>query len=132
MDPKQPLPSLPVDLAQQPVNGLPPVSQAVPATNSQPIDASVLPGLSPAGPVADDKMSAINPSPVAGQPQKHSPHAPATAEDVDLIEKEWVVKAKQIINSTSGNPNQQSSEISRFKADYLKTRYSKDLKVSDQ
>ncbi len=60
-----------------------------------------------------------------------SQYSPKIADDVDLIEKEWVTKAKMIINNTRGNPNEQNKELSRFKADYLKTRYSKDLKVND-
>jgi hypothetical protein len=57
--------------------------------------------------------------------------APAVADDVDLIEKEWVEKAKAIIAQTKADPNQQSKDINRFKADYLKTRYSKDIKVNE-
>src|SRR5688572_5767855 len=51
---------------------------------------------------------------------------PAVADDHDLIEKEWVVKAKQIVASTREDPHAQSRELSRFKADYLKKRYNKD------
>lgn len=69
-------------------------------------------------------------NPVA-QTGKLSQYSPGIAEDIDLIEKEWVLKAKAIVNNTQGNPSAQSSEISRFKADYLKTRYSKDMKVND-
>jgi len=64
--------------------------------------------------------------------QKHSQHSPVVADDVDLIEKEWIVKAKAIIEKTSDNPALQNVEINKFKADYLKTRYSKDLKVNEK
>jgi len=55
---------------------------------------------------------------------------PSWAGDTDLIEKEWVIKAKAIVERTKDDPYQQKSEISRFKADYLKKRYNKDIKVS--
>lgn len=80
-------------------------------------------------PISDPTMQNTAALPIAAQ--KISPHSPALADDVDLIEKEWVVKAKAIIKNTRDNPNEQTKEISKFKADYLKTRYSKDLKISE-
>lgn len=52
---------------------------------------------------------------------------PAIADDNDLIEKEWVVRAKQIVSSTHNDPYQQNRSIMRLRADYLKKRYNKDL-----
>ncbi len=57
---------------------------------------------------------------------------PAVAADDDLIEKEWVDKAKQIISSTDGDPAQREKEISRLQADYLKKRYGKELGASPE
>lgn len=56
---------------------------------------------------------------------------PAIADDNDRIEKEWVVKAKQIVNSNRDNPYNQSKEITVFKADYMKKRYNKVIKISE-
>ena len=56
---------------------------------------------------------------------------PQIAEDNDLIEKEWVEKAKQIVEHTKHDPHLQSKEMNHMKADYLKKRYNKDLKLSD-
>lgn len=56
---------------------------------------------------------------------------PLVAEDSDLIEKEWVVKAKQIVAATREDPHLQNKEMSRFKADYLKKRYNKDIKLEE-
>lgn len=53
------------------------------------------------------------------------------AEDTDLIEKEWVVRAKAIVANTQDNPHQQTKDMSRFKADYVKKRYNKELKVTE-
>ena len=52
--------------------------------------------------------------------------------DVDVIEKEWVAKAKAIVDSTRNDPNLQSKELSKFKAEYLKHRFNKDMKLSDE
>lgn len=57
---------------------------------------------------------------------------PAVAADNDLIEKEWVIKAKQIVEQNREDPYAQIREINRFKADYLKKRYNKDLKVNEE
>lgn len=57
---------------------------------------------------------------------------PAIAEDSDLIEKEWVIKAKHIVDQTKDNPRLQNQQITRLKADYMKRRYSKDLKVEQE
>lgn len=72
--------------------------------------------------VADD-FDAVPVTPVAGS-------TPAIADDADLIEQEWVDKAKEIVARTKDDPYQQNKEISRVKADYLKKRYNKDLKIS--
>jgi hypothetical protein len=57
---------------------------------------------------------------------------PAVATDNDLIEKEWVTKAKEIVEKTKHDPHLETKEISLFRADYLKKRYNKELKVAEQ
>jgi hypothetical protein len=59
------------------------------------------------------------------------PTAALIADDVDLIEKEWVNKAKAIVDSTKDDPYKQNKELNRVKADYIKKRYNKDLMVSE-
>lgn len=74
-----------------------------------------------------------NPGPAPIQtPQSNLTNAPVSADDVDLIEKEWVTKAKQIVSATKNDPYTQNREISKFKADYLKKRYKKDIKVEKE
>lgn len=51
------------------------------------------------------------------------------AADIDLIEKEWVEKAKAIVARTHGDPYTQNKEINKIKADYIKKRYNKDIKL---
>jgi hypothetical protein len=56
---------------------------------------------------------------------------PLIAEDTDLIEKEWVDKAKEIVERTKNDPHLQNQEMSKIKADYLKKRYNKEIKVTE-
>lgn len=57
---------------------------------------------------------------------------PAAAADDDLIEKEWVDKAKQIISETHDDPAARERQVSRLQADYLKKRYGKHLGASEE
>lgn len=82
-------------------------------------------------PVADDAPLPSPPAQQKAQPQVPTDDHPAIADDADLIEKEWVDKAKEIVTRTSQDPYTQNKEITRMKADYLKKRYNKDVKVSE-
>lgn len=55
---------------------------------------------------------------------------PAIADDVDLIEKEWIKKINSIIASTKNNPYEQSRQLALLKMDYLQKRYNKVIKLS--
>ena len=74
---------------------------------------------------------ATMPDPAAQPVGSLSAGAPPIAEDADLIEKEWVIKAKEIVAQTAHDPHLQNKEINRFKADYLKKRYNKEIKLSE-
>jgi len=54
-----------------------------------------------------------------------------TADDVDVIEKEWVNKAKRIVSATKDDPHNQEKEVSKLQADYLMKRYNKKVKLSE-
>jgi hypothetical protein len=56
---------------------------------------------------------------------------PDVADDQDLIEKEWVSKAKQIVEKTRNDPYQQSQELTVFKSEYMQKRYNKSIKMSE-
>lgn len=56
---------------------------------------------------------------------------PTIAADDDLIEKEWVDKAKRIIAETKDDPYKREQEVNKLQADYLRKRYGKELGVSD-
>ncbi len=52
---------------------------------------------------------------------------PAVANDDDLIEKEWVEKAKKILAETKDDPYRREQEVNRLQADYLQKRYGRTL-----
>jgi hypothetical protein len=52
---------------------------------------------------------------------------PATANDNELIEKEWVDKAKKVIAETKDDPYRREREVSKLQADYLFKRYGRKL-----
>ena len=68
-------------------------------------------------------MPAVNPAAVRS--------APATAEDLDIIEPEWIGKAQHVIAQTGADPFTMANELNALKADYLKKRYGKDVKAGD-
>lgn len=69
-------------------------------------------------------------APAGAAPAATQGQALLTKDDGDLIEKEWVDKAKQIVERTRDDPFRQSEELTVFKADYMKKRYGKTIKVS--
>ncbi|HSW85801.1 MAG TPA: hypothetical protein VLF79_04335 [Candidatus Saccharimonadales bacterium] len=88
-------------------------------------------------PVVNQSQSQpINPTqstaPVAAAPLSNSQTDDLIADDADLIEKEWVDKAKAIVAQTKDDPHLQNQEITKVKTDYLKKRYNKDIKLVDK
>ena len=53
------------------------------------------------------------------------------ADDLDLIEKEWVDKAKTIVTQTRNDPYSQNKELNKFKATYMQKRYNKEIKTDE-
>lgn len=74
------------------------------------------------------------PQPVPAQPVPQvaaDDDNPALAGDDDLIEKEWVDKAKKIIVETKDDPYRREREVNKLQADYLRKRYGKELGSAD-
>lgn len=76
------------------------------------------------------KVSDSDPSQKQTITVKNDSEAPLIADDTDLIEKEWVEKAKALVNKTKNDPYTQNKEISKFKASYIKRRYNKDIQLT--
>ncbi len=70
-------------------------------------------------PVVDDTKVVNNNKPASD--------IPTVAGDDDLIEKEWVDKAKKIVSETRSDPYQQEDSIGKLQVDYIKKRYGKEL-----
>jgi hypothetical protein len=64
-----------------------------------------------------------------GKKAAHTSDLPA--HDVDLIEKQWVERAKTIVNQTQDDPYVQKKEISKAGADYIKKRFNKTIPTDD-
>lgn len=60
------------------------------------------------------------------------PVAPVIADDVDVMEKEWVNKAKAIVERTRDDPRLQKDELAKFKAEYIQNRFHKEVKQSEK
>lgn len=77
----------------------------------------------------------VLPSPVVVAPQDDTTTAiaddmPTAANDDDLIEKEWVDKAKKIILQTKDDPYRREQEVEKLQTDYLRKRYGRELGAS--
>lgn len=91
-------------------------SEATPAAvNNMPVlpPLQATPVFAPT-PVVDTSASVVDDTPIA-------------ASDDDLIEKEWVDKAKKIIMQTKDDPFRREQEVNKLQADYLRKRYGKEL-----
>ncbi|HET7320253.1 MAG TPA: hypothetical protein VFI84_01545 [Candidatus Saccharimonadales bacterium] len=113
---------------EAPEGGARPV-EAVPAAPERQLQpaAPALPAI-PAQQQTQQGQTATN---VAPSTTTNSTALPQMADDADLIEKEWVNKAKEIIAKTQDDPYKQSKEITYMKSDYLQKRYNKAIKLSE-
>lgn len=57
--------------------------------------------------------------------------SPIVAGDEDLIEKEWVDKAKEIIDQTKDDPHARTAKVNELQRDYLQKRYGKVIGASE-
>lgn len=79
-------------------------------------------------PVLQTPVTPVQPVAVNAAPASDSP---LIADDADLIEKEWVDKAKSIINNTKDDPAKRDAQVSQLQKDYLKKRYGKELGAAE-
>jgi hypothetical protein len=84
-------------------------AQALPLSTAMPV-------LTPPTTVSSDNSSS-----------KVAVDAPLVASDDDLIEREWVDKAKKIIVQTKDDPYMREQEVGKLQADYLRKRYGREL-----
>jgi len=116
-----------------------PVSEA-PQGSVPPVPAfpSGIPSITPAVPILQPTVPVypVGPADHNGSQQTSQnavqnnigAESPAEAADGDVIEPEWVNKAKQIVEETRLNPHLQVRKMNILKAEYMKKRYDKDIK----
>lgn len=122
----QVLPPRPEVGPSQPVEASPerPAPQELqPAGPANNAPAPVLPVPTVPEPPAPGMVPMLNPVPVYND-------NPAAAGDDEVIEKEWVDKAKKIVTETKDDPYKQEQEVSKLQADYLMKRYGKEVKLA--
>jgi hypothetical protein len=95
--------------------------------NMQQVDRQIAPP--PQVPVIP--QAAPVPVPVPAAPVADNSVGPTLANDDDLIEKEWVDKAKKIITDTQNDPYRREKEVTKLQIDYLRKRYGKELGTSN-
>ena len=84
---------------------------------------------------ADVSFTTILPTPVSDTnsvvDDTTTTNAPLVAADDDLIEKEWVDRAKKIIAETQNNPHKREDEVSKLQVDYIKKRFGRELGTAE-
>jgi hypothetical protein len=79
----------------------------------------------------DDVAAAISALPGGGSPggAPVASSLPVVADDVDVIEPEWVAKAEQAVRTHQGDPYGEEEAVEELQEDYLDKRYG--FKVAD-
>ena len=85
--------------------------------------------------IAEVGLTTVIPTPVTTTPtivqDTTSQSSPLVANDDDLIEKEWVDRAKKIVTEAQNDPKQQDDRISGLKVDYVKKRFGRELGAAE-
>lgn len=106
-----------------------PMAETAPAPVSPGMSAPPmlpLPPLTPSAPATP----ATNPMATTQNDAAALPTTAVPLNDDDLIEKEWVNKAKAIVEQTRDDPYRQSEELTAVKVDYMQKHYNKTIKLS--
>ncbi|MBC7582030.1 hypothetical protein H7097_04165 [Aeromicrobium sp.] len=92
--------------------------QTLPSPSSQPASTADAGSLNLNAPAGAQAAPAV---PVGSTPE--------AAADTDRIEKEWVTKTEQILLTTRDDPYEQARQLATLKADYMRKRYNKEIKL---
>ena len=92
--------------------------------------ARVADAASLAAPIATPQVAQIPVVPQNDLSQTSST-SPLVAADEDLIEKEWVDKAKEIIQNTRDDPHARTQRVNQLQRDYLQKRYGRVVGASE-
>lgn len=103
-----------------------PIAPEVAVPTNAPVIPAAIPANTPLNASAPLSTAVTNES-VAVAPADINP---TIAEDVDVIEKEWVDKAEAVIMKTAGDPHAEEEQIEDLQIDYMKKRYGIDIAKS--
>ena len=98
--------------------------QSIAPIEQQPIaPPTTLPPVAPTAPVTSDNSTL---------PAADDSGTPLIAADEDLIEKEWVDKAKKILAETRDDPYRRESEVSKLQIEYIRKRYGREIGAASE
>lgn len=108
--------------------------ETLPTTSPERVEQRSAVELAPSPPMMP--MPAMPVPPVTQAPVPVVSNDPATANpiaanDDDVIEKEWVDRAKQVIIQTKDNPYAREKAIGELQRDYLAKRYGRQIGASN-
>ena len=115
------IPGLPLPQSSAPAGGYKFAVPAVPAQDNPPSQSATV-------------QQAAAPQPAT--PAPIPPIVAATAnvadsDDTDEVDDIWLEKAQEIIAQTVDDPYSQTIALARLRADFLKSRYGKEIKLSE-
>ncbi|HSX32899.1 MAG TPA: hypothetical protein VLF91_01000 [Candidatus Saccharimonadales bacterium] len=79
-------------------------------------------------------MSPLQQTIQQAQPTPSDSQVDSSATDsttTDELDKEWINKAKVIVNQTKSDPYTESKALGKVKSEYMKIRYNKDIKLAE-
>lgn len=119
--PEAGVPSMPTEGLQPGALDRPTAPEAAPASGA-PANAAQPAGSLPPKLTAADVAAAIAAVPGPGAVPPMTP-VPGPADDVDVIEPEWVNKAEEVVAAHQGDPYGEEEAIEDLQRDYLQKRY---------
>ncbi len=121
---------LPSPVTEQPSNAANSPEQASPGTPSTQNTPQTVVLMPPTIPLPMSPGTPVIPIKNDATVATSAPSLQQLSDDGDLIEKEWVNKAKEIVERNRNDPYKQSEELTVFRADYMKKHYNKTIKLN--
>lgn len=122
------LPQPSFDLGQAATSNTPQPSQASQLAPMQ----SQTPGVASNSAVAAIQAQAASMSqPLAAVPSAMPIQEPIQNDSESALDQEWVLKAREAVSRTHTDPYLESDVLGKLKSEYIRARYNKDIKVTE-
>lgn len=92
---------------------------------------NVIPGMNTANSVKEEKPQTAPKNIDSDKSINKVLESDLMANDDDLIEKEWVIKAERLAKDYRNDPYNQAKQLNSLKAEYVKKRYNKIVATDD-